>query len=59
MSEELHPPETITTIYLIRHGHTEPTENGKLYNDPDVELTEGGREQARALGEWLADHKPD
>jgi len=59
VSEELHPPETITTIYLIRHGHTEPTENGKLYNDPDVELTEGGREQARALGEWLANHKPD
>lgn len=59
VSEELHPTETITTIYIIRHGHTEPTENGKLYNDPDVELTERGKEQAKALGEWLAKEKPD
>ena len=59
MSEELHPTETITTVYLIRHGHTEPTENGKLYNDPDVELTENGRSQAKALGEWLQNESPE
>lgn len=59
MSEELHPTETITTIYLIRHGHTEPTENGKLYNDPAVELTDRGIAQANALGDWLADKNPD
>lgn len=59
MSEELHPTETITTVYVIRHGHTEPTENGKLYNDPDVELTEKGREQAIALGNWLSQIRPD
>lgn len=59
MSEELHPTETITTIYLIRHGHTEPTENGKLYNDPAVELTDRGIAQAKALGDWLADKNPD
>ena len=59
MSEELHPPETITSIILIRHGHTERTEQGRLYSDPQVELTERGREQAIAAGRWLADNRPD
>ena len=59
MSEELHPPETITTIYLIRHGHTEAIEKGKLYNDPEVEITEKGVNQARALGEFLKEVTPD
>jgi len=59
VSEPLHPLETVTTIYLLRHGHTEETEKGKLYNDPKVELTERGREQARALGVWLSTCKPD
>jgi broad specificity phosphatase PhoE len=59
VSEPLHPLETVTTVYLLRHGHTEETEKGKLYNDPAVELTERGREQARALGTWLKKSKPD
>ena len=59
MSEELHPSETVTTIYLIRHGHTEPVEDGKLYNDPAVELTEKGVEQAQALGKFLKTLEPD
>ncbi|MBX9670696.1 MAG: histidine phosphatase family protein [Candidatus Obscuribacterales bacterium] len=59
MSEPLHPLETVTTIYLLRHGHTEETEKGKLYNDPNVEITANGRAQAEALGTWLANNKPD
>jgi len=59
LSEELHPPETITSIYLIRHGHTEPTEQGKLYNDPEVELTEKGMAQSQNIGTWLKSESPD
>lgn len=59
MSEELHPTETITTLYVIRHGHTEPVENGKLYNDPAVELTDKGLKQAKSLGKFLKELKPD
>lgn len=59
MSEPLHPLETVTTVYLLRHGHTEETEKGKLYNDPTVELTDRGREQAQALATWLEKIKPD
>lgn len=59
MSELLHPLETVTTILLMRHGHTEETEKGKLYNDPKVELTDTGLAQAEALGEWLKGQKPD
>ena len=58
MSDELHPPETITTFYLLRHGHTEPTENNKIYNDPQVALTERGERQAHLQGVWLKDIKP-
>ncbi len=54
MSEELHPPEVITSFFLIRHGHTEPVEHGRLYNDPAVELTERGIEQAHQIADWLA-----
>ena len=59
MSEELHPSETVTTFLLLRHGHTEPTESGKLYNDPNVALTERGVNQAKALGGWLKTKSPD
>ena len=59
MSEELHPTETITTLYLIRHGHTEPVEAGKLYNDPNVELTEKGLKQAEKLGDFVKEVTPD
>jgi broad specificity phosphatase PhoE len=59
VSEPLHPLEIVTTVYLLRHGATEETEKGKLYNDPSVELTERGRDQAKALGAWLNNIKPD
>ncbi len=54
MSEELHPPEQITSFFLIRHGHTEPVEHGRLYNDPAVELTPKGIEQAHQIADWLS-----
>lgn len=53
MADELHPVETITSLYLIRHGHTEPVAEGKLYNDPNVELTEKGELQAKNLGKFV------
>ncbi len=53
MSEELHPPEQITSFFLIRHGHTEPVEHGRLYNDPAVELTAKGINQAHKIADWL------
>jgi Fructose-2,6-bisphosphatase len=59
VTEHLHPPETITTLYLIRHGHTEQTEQGKLYTDPEVELTERGRGQAMQLAAWVKERNPD
>lgn len=60
MSEPLHPLETVTTVYLLRHGHTQETEKGRLYNDPTVELTEAGKVQAQSMADWLnAAAKPD
>jgi broad specificity phosphatase PhoE len=52
-SEPLHPEEVVTTIFLLRHGHTQHTEQGRLYTDPTAELTESGRTQAEGLGHWL------
>jgi broad specificity phosphatase PhoE len=51
--EPLHPEEVVTTVLLLRHGHTQATEQGKLYTDPTAELTEAGKLQAEALGRWL------
>lgn len=59
MTETLHPEESITSFLLIRHGHTKQTEEGKLYTDPTVELTEQGIEQAKSLGRWLSKQTPD
>jgi broad specificity phosphatase PhoE len=58
-SEPLHPEEVVTSVYLIRHGHTESTEQGKLYTDPEVALTESGRQQATKAGNWLIAEKPE
>ena len=58
-SEPLHPEEVVTSIYLIRHGNTEATEQGKLYTDPQVALTESGREQAAKAGQWLIRETPE
>lgn len=57
--EVLHPEESITSILLIRHGHTRATEEGRLYSDPEVELTDEGKRQSKALAEWLMTRPPD
>ncbi len=54
----LHPEETVTTLLLIRHGHTVHTETGKVYSDPCATLTDKGREEARAIAKWLPCEKP-
>lgn len=57
-SEPLHPEEAITSLLLIRHGHTEATEAGLLYTDPEAKLTNKGIEQATAISKWLPKHNP-
>lgn len=59
MTETLHPEETITTFILMRHGHTQQTEQGKLYTDPAAMLTEKGKKQAEALAAWLPKERPE
>jgi len=59
MSEELHPLEAITSLYLVRHGHTQATELGLLYSDPKIEITEKGRVQAQAAAQYVAALKPE
>lgn len=59
MSESLHPEELITSITLIRHGHTNETETGKLYTDPTALLTERGIEQAEKAALWLKNERFD
>jgi broad specificity phosphatase PhoE len=58
-AEPLHPEEVVTSVYLIRHGHTEATEQGMLYTDPEVALTESGRHQAAKAAQWLINEKPE
>src|SRR5450631_1311039 len=58
-SEQLHPLETITSILLIRHGHTEATELGLLYSDPHMPLTEKGVAQSKLAAKWATRFKPD
>lgn len=57
MSEQLHPEEKITTIIFVRHGDTQHTEGGKLYNDHATQLTEKGRSQAEAVAKWISKEK--
>jgi broad specificity phosphatase PhoE len=57
-SEKLHPEEAITSLLLIRHGHTEATEAGLLYTDPAAKLTGKGIEQAQAIAKWIPKHNP-
>ncbi len=57
-SEKLHPEEAITSLLLIRHGHTEATEAGLLYTDPEARLTEKGVDQAQAISKWIPKHNP-
>jgi broad specificity phosphatase PhoE len=58
VSEELHPLEAITSLYLVRHGHTRATELGLLYSDPKIEITEKGLAQAQAAAKYVAATKP-
>ncbi len=43
-------------IYVVRHGETEWSENGRHTSRTDLPLTERGRERARALAPELAGH---
>ena len=43
-----------TRLYLVRHGATELSAEDRFAGAIDVLLSEGGREQARRLGERLA-----
>jgi broad specificity phosphatase PhoE len=42
-----------SVVVLVRHGETEWSRTGKHTGRTDVDLTDRGREQARALGEAL------
>jgi broad specificity phosphatase PhoE len=59
LSETLHPEELVTTLFLIRHGHTAQTEAGKLYSDPESVLTDKGRAEVNALAQILPAEKPE
>jgi broad specificity phosphatase PhoE len=43
------------SIYVVRHGETEWSANGRHTSRTDLSLTERGRERARALGSELAE----
>jgi broad specificity phosphatase PhoE len=59
LAETLHPEEKVTTFLLIRHGQTIQTEGGKLYSDPASTLTDKGREEAKAIAQWLPGEQPE
>lgn len=59
MKEALHPVEKITSVYLIRHGHTPSTEDGLLYSDAEAELTSEGIKQAKAIAAWIKGQQID
>lgn len=46
----------VTRLYLIRHGATSATDEGRFSGSSGVELSEEGRWQAARLGERLARH---
>ena len=45
---------TITRVFLVRHGATDATEDGRFSGLTGAELSENGRWQAERLGERLA-----
>lgn len=57
--EELHPSETVTTLYLIRHGHTHATQDGLLYCDRSTPLTDKGSIQAQNLALHMSRYQID
>ncbi|WP_274558440.1 histidine phosphatase family protein [Streptomyces spiramyceticus] len=52
-------PAPSTTLLLARHGQTVWHAENRYAGTSDVALTEIGRRQAEALGEWVARHPVD
>ena len=45
----------VATIFVVRHGESESNRDGRFAGHVESPLTERGREQARALGDRLAE----
>ena len=48
-----------TELWLVRHGETEWSRTGRHTGRTDVPLTDRGRDNARRLAPWLAQHRFD